>query len=219
MNRAEELFVVYNPGIILVLMYFIYPIVCSFIFRDVSWIDPYKDPNKIEYLYLDYKMNIVVQWFLTIIVTFLIVFTAFMFEYIALRYVFGSGFVYDESPYLSFALPIRNDTFLLLSNNNMWLYAMYTSASVAMIYALLAVIAYSISLYVEKKRFVFIGIAVFMLLFDILCAYAGMQISILNCLSQVYDGQIKDYLILYIVLLSIGLCMMIMKVFQVYRKG
>lgn len=219
MNRAEELFVVYNPGIILVLMYFIYPIVCSFVFRDVSWMDPYKNPNKIEYLYLDYKKNIVIQWFLTIIVSFLIIFTAFMFEYITLRYVFGSGFVYAGLQHLPFALPIKHDIFMLLVKDNMWLYAMYTSASVAMIFALLAAIAYSISLYVEKKRFIFIGIVVFMLLFDILFTSIGLDLSILNYLSQIYYVQIKEYLVLYVVLFSISFGMMIVKVFQVYRKG
>lgn len=218
MNRAEELSILNNSGMSLPLMYFAFPIICSFLFKDTSWMDSYKDIKKIEYVYLNHKMNMIIQWILSMVVSFLIVFIAFMLEYITLRYVFGSGFVYHEYMYLSFDLPLEMDELWNISKGNMWLYAIITSASVAMIFAFLSGISYSISLYIEKRRYIVIAIVVFMLAFDIFVSNVSLQISLLELMQPHIDYQITKYLLLYVILFVISFIPLFIKLIQPYKK-
>lgn len=201
-NSVEDL----SPALILVM-----PVVTALIMSDSSWLDRKRKTEVMLSVRLDCKKNIIVRWFLSFLITFLLVFISLMINYIVLRMIFGSGnkFVLNQS--MAFNLTGVPQLFLDdLRMSDPVLYTIVTSGHVAFILGLLSSLSYSLSFYVKQRLVLYFQVLLIMFGYEIVSSFLGFEnISIIKQLQIMSFFTLSDAAILYLILLVFSISLLI----------
>ena len=208
---AEYQFILYNAQISLnVLVITVFPIALSMIFSDTSWMDRKTKTLNLLYTRIDYKKNIIVRLCLSIVITFMISFLGFLFNYLLLRLIYGSGnhITYFQS--LSFYLDSLPEYFLDdLRLSNPTLFVITISCTVSLLLGLLSGLSYLGSFFVRQRVIVYFLPLIFLIVTTLLFPAIGMdRISYISMLQPFSVLSISNYMIGIVVLLGILSCLL-----------
>lgn len=152
MESAEGQSLLLRGSNFVLLILIVFSIVCSMIFADTSWQDINENIGVLLHTRLNPKKNIIVRWFLSIIVTTLICFIGYMLGYLSLLPIFGSGYTFYEFRYPAYAMILLPEFFMrdILMEQPMLYMALYSFLS-SLMFGLISSISYSFSLFVKHR--------------------------------------------------------------------
>ncbi|MEG0021586.1 MAG: hypothetical protein RSB77_06625 [Bacilli bacterium] len=214
---GEYQFILYNINVSLqTLLIIIIPIVCNMILSDS---DVLENRNKITNLLItriDFKKNIIVRFVLCFLVTTFICFFGFLFNYIILRFIYGTGNNVTLTQGVAFSLNSMNGFFLdnvrLL---NPVLFVVLINVSTSIIYGLLSAFSYSISLFIKNKLIIYFIPIIFLVILDMLFSRIGLgTFSMINLLQPFNKFTIIHYFTCIIILIIISLFLIGYKFFK-----
>ena len=141
MYTGEYQFILYNINTnFQSILFIVIPIVCSMILSDSSY---YEDKLKLTNIFhnrLNYRKNIIVRILFCLILTFLICFICFIFNYVLLRIIFGTGNLVTFYQDVAFHSSYMPDLFLEdVRIANPFLFVVLISISTSFIYGLLRI--------------------------------------------------------------------------------
>ena len=212
---GEYQFILYNvnvnfQGLIMLLI----PIICSMILSDASFIENKLRISNILYLRINQNKNIIIRLILCIVLTFIICFLSFMFNYIILAIIFGSGNFATFNQDVSFHLGYLSDFFLdNIRINNAVLFVLLINVCVSFIYGLLSGLSYSISLYLKNRIVIYFVPLLFLIITELLFSMIkSFNISFMTVLQPFSKLNLSTYFICVFILIFIILFLIIIKI-------
>ena len=158
LRNAEYQIILNNYEVSFFLTYlFIVPIIVSLVFSTSNWDENDKKITNILYTRTDYKKNILIRLFLSILISFLITFVCTLLNYLAIRFIFisGSNFTsYQELPFNLF----KDNIYYIFNEirlTNVTLYAVMIIFHVSAIIGLISGICYSLSFFIRQKIIIY----------------------------------------------------------------
>ena len=207
LRTAEYQTVLYNEGVSLAAVIIIgFPILSSLLLADSTWVERKSGISNLLQSRLSNKKNDWIRFILSIVVVSLLCFIGFMLQYVALRFIFGSGNqnpIWEAMPYYL----LENSGWFLdhLRVVNPVLFVICISAHVSLIIGLLAGIDYSLSFFTKQRLFIYFQIIILVIAseFLLLLAHLG-QYSIIKQLQPFGKFSFVQSIIFYTVLLIFG---------------
>lgn len=215
---AEYQFILYNPIVSFsVLLMIIIPIINSMNISDSDFLESKRKTVNMLKPRINYRKNIVVRFFLSIIITFLLCFISFLINYISLVIIFGSGnyiTYFQEAP---FNLLIYKSWFLdSLRLENPVLFIIAINMLVSLMYGLLVSFAYAFSFYVKNRIVIYFIPLCYEIINELLFSLLGLNnLSIVKCLQPFSQIECSAYV--FNLLLIIFLSFILIKV-HINRK-
>ena len=203
---AEYQFILYNAQIPLnVLVIIAFPIALSMIFSDTSWLDRKNKTLNLLYTRLNHKKNIVARLSLSIIVTFIISFLGFLFNYFLLRMIYGTGNYITYFQSLAFYLDGLPEYFLdNLRLANPTLFVISISFTVSLLLGLLSGLSYLGAFFVKQRVLVYFLPLIFLIAATLLFPAIGIDhISYIAMLQPFSPLSISSYMVGIVVLVCI----------------
>ena len=157
LHTGEYQFILYNPIVTLtVLLIIVFPISFSLIFSDSNFLERKNKTINMLTPRLDYKKNIFSRLFLTLIITLFVCFLSFLFNYILLVIIYGSGNRVSYFQEAAFNLSFNSSWFLdSLRLSNPIIFTLTINLLVSFMYGLLVTFSYSISFFVKNRVVIF----------------------------------------------------------------
>ncbi len=214
---AEYQFILYNAFITLnVLIIIVFPIVFSLIFADSNYIENKNKITNLLYIRLNYKRNIATRLLLSILVTFIISFLGFLFNYLLLRIIYGSGnrVEYFQSPafYMNYSQKYFLDNIRIA---NPVLFTILINIAVSLILGLLSGLSYLTSFLLKHRIAIYFVPIIFLILSELLLPKIGYEnLSFINLLQPFNQYSVKDYFIGTVTLVSINLLLFLKNIFK-----
>lgn len=212
---GEYQFILYNPNVTLgILIIIVFPIILSMIFADSNWLEKNRKTTNILYTRLNYKKNITIRILLSAIISFLISFFSFSFNYFILRIIYGTG---NALTYLqTIAFNISGDNLFFLDNvrlSNPVLFVFLINICVSLILSLLTVFSYLVS-FVVKQRIVIYFIPLILLVFtELVFPNLGFKnLSLIKLLQPFSKFGIYDFIAGVGIILLINIILFIFKI-------
>ena len=196
MHSGEYQFILYNPIVTLnALLIIVFPIVFSMIFADSNFLENKRKTANMLTMRINNKKNIFSRILLSIIVTFLICFFSFLFNYILLLLIYGSGNTITYYQETAFHLTLQPTWFLdniRLSNPIIFILAI--NFFVSLMYGLLVAFSYIVSFFVKNKIVVYFIPLCFVILTELLFPLIGLgNISFIKCLKPFSQYSLLSY--------------------------
>lgn len=147
LHTGEYQFILYNvnvnlQGLILVVV----PIICSMVLSDSNLIENKLKTTNMLITRINFKKNILIRVLSCILVTSIICFLSFSFNYIVLRIIFGTGNSVVLTQGVAFHLPYLPGFFLdTIRIQNPVLFVILINLCVSLLYGLLSALSYAVS--------------------------------------------------------------------------
>lgn len=196
-HTAEYQFILYNINVSFqTLMIIIFPIVCSMILSDVNVSENKSRLTNILFERIDYKKNILIRTVLCTVITTCICFIGFLFNYLVLRIIYGSGNNITLTQGVGFEL-MKIDGFFLdnIRIMNPVLFVFLINFFVSIIYGLLTSLSYCVSLFIKNKLIVYFIPLIFTIMTDmILNVFSISSFSIASILQPFGRYNLINYM-------------------------
>lgn len=205
-HTAEYQFILYNSQIALnVLVIIVFPIALSLVFSDTSWLDNKNKTINLLYTRLNCRKNIFVRFCLSIVVAFIVSLLGFLFNYLLLRIIYGSGNNVTHFQSLPFYLESNSSWFLdSLRLANPTIFVITISFTVSILLGLLSGISYLCSFFVNQRVIIYFIPLIFLILTELVFPIIGLHnISFISMLQPFSQFSIHDYIIGIIILLTV----------------
>lgn len=172
---AEYQSIVYNGLVNLdVLVVIIFPILCTLIFSDSNWLDKNLKRDIFLFNRLNYRKSCFIKLFIIFIISFLICFAGFVFNYLLLSIIFENGTTLSYFQSTGFYLThLEEFAFDLLRISDPVVFLLVLTIIKSIFISLLSCMAYSFSFFIKKRILIYF----LPLLISILCEIIS---SVLN---------------------------------------
>lgn len=193
---AEYQFILYNPFVSLsVLLIIMIPVLCSMIISDSNYLESKRRTFNMLELRINHKKNIITRLFLSFIITFTLCFLSFLFNYISLIIIYGSGnniTYFQEAP---FNLLVYKSWFLdNLRLYNPVLFTLIINILVSFMYGLLVSFSYAISFYVKNRIVIYFAPLCYEIISELIFNILNLEnLSIVKCLQPFSNNNIISY--------------------------
>ncbi len=214
-RTGEYQFILYNALIQLTsLIIIVLPIVSAMVFADSSWIENKTKITNMIFFRLNYRKNIFIRFIMNILITMVILFLGFMFNYLVLRIVYGTGNRLSFWSDLGFKLEYNPAWFLEnIRIMNPVLFVILISLSVSFVLGLLSGISYLLSFFIKKRVVIYFIPFLLIILSEVILSFLGFNVSLLTFLQPFSMYGIRDFLVgcLLLIMISVFLLLIILK--------
>lgn len=215
---AEYQFILYNVNVVLsAIIILIFPILFSTVFADATFLENQRKTTNLLYVRFNMKKNIIIRAILSFFITFIICFIGFMFNYLILRIIFGTGNLITPFQDTSFLLH-TGDSFFLdnIRIINPRLFVTLISLSVSIIMGLLTMLSYSISSFIKQKVLIYFSPIIFLILWEVIVSFFhfNKSLSVITMLQPFSCYNLFNYVVVCLILIFINLLLLIVKLFQ-----
>lgn len=214
---GEYQFILYNSIVTLhALLIVVFPIVFSMIFSDSNFLENKRKTINMLVVRINLKKNIFIRILSSFILTFLICFFSFLFNYIVLRIIYGTGNTLTFFQGTAFHLDYQTKWFLdSIRINNPVLFVLLINLSVSIMYGLLSVFSYVISFFVRNRIIIYFIPLLFLILTQLLFPLIGFKsLSFITALQPNSVFNIKSYIMCVCFLLVISASLLYIKLFK-----
>lgn len=176
LHTGEYQFILYNVNVSLqTLIIIVFPIICSMVLSDSNLIENKLKTTNMLITRINFKKNILIRVLSCIIITIIICFTSFLFNYIVLRIVFGTGNSVTLTQGVAFHLAYLPGFFLdNMRIQNPVLFVILINLCVSFVYGLLSALSYAVSFFVKNRIFIYFVPLIFLILMDMLLHRIGL---------------------------------------------
>lgn len=212
---GEYQFILYNTNVNLqALVFVVFPIVCSMILADSNFLENKNKTTNMINNRIRRNNNIWIRLILNIVLTFFICFLSFMFNYIILRIIFGSGNYATFTQDVAFHIDYMPEFFLdSLRINNPTLFVIVINLSVSFIYGLLSGLSYSFSFFVKNKIIIYFIPLIFLISSELFFHILGLEkFSFFSALQPFSKFNMVSYIICVGILLICTISLIILKI-------
>lgn len=195
---GEYQFILYNINISFnAIIVVIFPILFAMIFSDMNVLEDKRKTTNLLCMRLSKKKNILVRLFLSFMVTFGLSLIGFLYNYVLLRIIFGTGNLLSYTQEPAFLLQMDTTWFLdSIRIANPTLFILLISISVSFILGLLSSFSYAAANVINKKVVVYFVPLIFLIGWDILmAAFEIHKLSFIQFLQPFGAYMMKDYLL------------------------
>ena len=196
MPSSEYQFILYNPIVTLSsLIIIVFPIMFSMIYSDSNFLENKGKTVYMLALRINNKKNICSRVFLSAIITFIICFISFSFNYILLRIIYGSGNRITYYQEVAFHLTSQPTWFLdKLRLDNPLLFTFIINVLVSFMYSLLVAFSYIVSFFVKNRLMIYFIPFCFIILTELLFPIFNLNnLSFIKCLQPFSQYNIVSY--------------------------
>ncbi len=214
---GEYQFILYNANVNLhALIFVIFPIICSMILSDSNLMENKLKTTNMLITRINFKKNILIRVLLCIIITFIICFFSFLFNYIVLIIIFGTGNTVVFTQGVAFHLEQLPGFFLdNIRLQNPVIFAILINLCVSLIYGLLSAISYAVSFFVKNRIIIYFVPLIFLILTELLLYSIGLEgLSFLAILQPFGKFNIGTYAICVGILLVIIISLVSIRLFK-----
>lgn len=214
---GEYQFILYNVNVNLhALIFVVIPIICSMILSDSNLMENKLKTTNMLNTRINFKKNILIRSVLCVIITFFICFISFLFNYVVLRIIFGTGNSVVFTQGVAFHLESLSEFFLdNVRLQNPTMFVMLINLCVSFIYGLLSGLSYAISFFVKNRIIVYFVPLVFLILTELLFYAIGFErLSFLTILQPFSKFSIASYAICVAVLIFSIASLLFIKMFK-----
>ncbi len=214
---GEYQFILYNVNVNLqTLILIIVPIICSMILSDSNILENKFKTTNILITRINYKKNILIRVLSCIIITFIICFLSFAFNYIVLRIIFGTGNSITLTQGVAFNLYSLPGFFLdNIRIQNPTLFVVLINLCVSFIYGLLSAFSYAISFFVKNRIIIYFIPLIFLILTDMLLNRINLgEFSFLTIMQPFGKFNMRIYVTCVSILLIIIMSLVGIKLFK-----
>lgn len=214
---GEYQFILYNSLVTLsALIIIVFPIIFSMIFSDLTWLENNRKTTNILHTRLNLKRNIIIRTLLSIFITFLISFLCFLFNYIILRIIYGTGNKLTYFQSTAFHLNTNNSFFLdNMRMNNPVLFTLIINTSVSLVLGLLSAFSYLTSFFVKQRVIIYFIPLIFLILTELIFPNIGIgSLSFIKLLQPFSKYGITDFIIGIGFLIIINAVLLCLKIFK-----
>lgn len=176
LHTGEYQFILYNVNVNLqTLILVVVPIICSMILSDSNIVENKLKTTNMLITRINFKKNILIRVLSCIIITFIICFVSFSFNYIVLRIIFGTGNFVTLTQGVAFHLADMPEFFLdSVRIQNPVMFIILINLCVSFIYGLLSALSYSVSFFVKNRIIIYFVPLIFLILTDMLLNRIGL---------------------------------------------
>jgi hypothetical protein len=211
--------ILYNNDITLYTIIIIaFPILLGMILSDSSWLDHKMKTDNFLYTRLHYKKNLFIRLILSMVITFIIAFIGFMFNYLSLISIFGSGNDAIIFQSLAYDLTVIPEYFLdIIRNSNPSLFIVLISCHVSLLLGLLSGLSYVLSFFTRQRLVIYFQVLLFIIVLELVLSFIGdNSFSIIKQMQPFSKFSFFHALIVYglLLILNIGLFL-----FSTRKKG
>lgn len=195
---GEYQFILYNVNVNLqALIFVVIPIICSMILSDSNLIENKLKTTNMLITRINFRKNILIRVLLCMVITFFICFLSFLFNYIILRIIFGTGNSVVFTQGVAFHLESLSGFFLdNIRLQNPVVFVMLINLCVSFVYGLLSGLSYATSFFVKNKIIVYFVPLIFLILTELLFYSIGLEkLSFLTILQPFSKFNIGSYAI------------------------
>lgn len=198
-----------------VLTILVFPILLALIFSDTNVLDKERKTTNILYTRINLKTNIIVRSILSFFTAFIISLVGFMFNYLLLRLIFGSGNMLTYSQNVAFSMENNNLFLSSFMESNPFIYILLICFSVSLILGLLSVLSYLMANIINKKVITYFIPVIFLLLWEVIIKFFKINLSFVEFMQPLNVYSISKYMSAIMILLFINVILLIP---QVIRK-
>lgn len=216
-KTADYLSILTNPFISMApILIFGLPLLFNLILSDSTWIELNQGNSTFIYTRLDYVKNILIRYFLSICIVFLLSCFCFLINYISLSFIFGNGNIHTNFQDLAFDLEIAPEFFLdSLRLSNPVMYSIFFILHISVLYGLISGISYSLSFIFKKQMLVYFSSVLFITIFEFIVTKINLgNLSIMKQLQPFSFFCVSDALILYSILFILGVSLILIFMFK-----
>ncbi len=209
---AEYQFILYNNNVQLSpLIIIVFPILFALAFADSTWIENKNKVSNILNMRLNPRKNFFVRFLISIFMTFIICFLSFLFNYILLNLIYGSGNSKSFFQDLPFDLIANKGWFLDdLRITNPVLFTIVINLTVSLTLGLFSGFAYVCSSFVKHRVIIYFIPLIFVVSFEMISNFIGLkEISFIKMLQPFSKYGLNHYFIGICFLLLLSLIMLI----------
>ena len=192
------------------------PLLFNTLLADSTWMELKQGNSSFIQTRMDYMKNILIRYFLSIVLVFLLSCFCFFLNYIALSIIFGNGNTISFDSQLPFIRTDNTDWFLYsIRNDNPVLYSILLILHSSMLYALLAGISYALSFLFKKRILIYFSSIIFIIVVEFITMI--LKIGNLSIMLQLQPNSVlnvSDAFLLYFILFLFGmgtLCIFLFK--------
>lgn len=214
---GEYQFILYNAFVTLnVLIIVIFPIAFSMIFSDSNWLENKRKTSNMLFTRLNFKKNILIRALLSIVVTFFISFFSFLFNYIVLRIIYGTGNALTFWQSTAFYLDLDMGWFLdNVRLSNPVLFVMIINISVSLMLGLLSAFSYLVSFFAKQRILIYFIPLIFLIITELILPNIGFKsLSFIKFLQPFSKYNIADFIMGALILLFINISLLCIRAFK-----
>lgn len=210
--NAEYRTIISTRGIdFITILVVVIPIILSTIFSDTNYLDNKRKTTNILYPRINIKKNIISRCLICLIIPTIICFVCFMYNYFSLRIVLGSGNQITIFQETAFNL-VHNSSYFLdeIRLNNPCIYIIISSFTISLLYGVLNMISYVISLFIKNRIIIYFIPIIFMILFEQIVTIFKLNITTINVFLTAFTaGNIISYLTCIFSMIFISIILLI----------
>ena len=165
---------------------------------------------------MDYMKNILIRYFLSIILVFLLSCFCFFLNYISFSIIFGNGNMVTYRSDLPFMQEVSTKWFLdTLKFDNPMMYSIMLMLHISMIYALLAGLSYALSFLFKKRILIYFSSMILIIVDEFITMILKIpHLSIMLQLQPNSVFDVSDALLLYFILFLSGIATLCVFLFK-----
>lgn len=192
------------------------PLLFNVLLADSTWMELKQGNSTFIHTRMDYMKNILIRYFLSVVLVFLLSCFCFFINYIALSIIFGNGDVIRYDVQLPFIGTDQVNWFLYsVKNDNPILYSILLILHSSLLYALLAGISYALSFLFKKRIMIYFSSIIFIIFVE--CITMILKIGNLSIMLQLQPNSVfnvSDAFLLYFLLFLFGIGTLCVFLFQ-----
>ncbi|MDD2644229.1 MAG: hypothetical protein PHC65_06065 [Methanobacteriaceae archaeon] len=207
LHSGEYQFILYNGIVTLnTLIILVFPVMFSMVFSDSNFLENKRKTTNILATRINFKKNIIIRMFLSIIVTFIICFFTFLINYIILRIIYGTGNRLTFFQETAFHLKYYDKWFLdNIRLYNPIIFVLLINLSVSFIYGLLSALSYLVSFFVRNRIIIYFVPLIFLIATELFLPILGFkQLSFITALQPFSEFSIISFVLCICFLLLVN---------------
>lgn len=211
---SEYQFILYNVNVALnSIIILVFPILFSMIFSDSTFLENQRKTTNLLHTRLNLKKNIIIRTILSFVISFIVCFICFMYNYLLLRIIYGTGNLI--TPFQDTAFLLHKSELFFLDNiriANPKLFIILISASVSTIIGFLSMLSYLISTFFKQKIVIYFFPLIFLIMWETFISFLEKPtLSFITMLQPFSYYSIFNYIVACLILLFINIVLLTIK--------